>query len=109
MREYRLRSYAIPLPGGYSYVQPEPKGRKFPAQPMPEAQAQTVWDYRKGNGLPRASYAECLVDVDRYQCIRLGNNPMFCIPVNQDAVNQVAVASNAPGLQPCATCGAKVS
>ncbi len=109
MREYRLRSYAIPLPGGYSYVQPEPKGRKFPSQPIPEAQARTVLDYRRGNGLPRSTYEECLIDVDRYQAVRLGNNPMYCIPVNPDAPKGVAVASNAPGLQPCAGCGAKVS
>lgn len=106
---YRLRSYDVSPPGGYPYIQPEPKGQKFHAEPMIEAQARIVLAYRKGNGLERATLKECIVDIDRYTCSRLGNNPSFCIACNQDAPDAITLANNTPGLNgPCAGCGAAV-
>jgi len=104
----RLRSYDVSPPGGFPFDQVGDKPQKFPAQPMIEAQARIVQSYRKGNGLPRASYAECVEDVDRFQCKRLGNNPTFCIACNSDAPHQLSLPANAPGLAPCAGCGARI-
>ena len=101
----QLRSYDSSPPGGYSYVQPEPKGRNFHAEPLIEAQARIVMGYRKGNGLPRATFAECLVDIGLYTCARLGNNPKFCKPVTEDNREGVAMHAGAPGLTPCHGCG----
>lgn len=104
---YRLRSYEVNPPGGYPYEQTGTPSRRFPAEPMLEAQARNVQAFRKGNNLPRSSYQECIQDVDQYQCARLGNNPKFCI--NCETSPGMALAENAPGIAPCATCGAKVT
>lgn len=107
MSEFRLRTYDVSPPGGYPFHEEGPKPRSFHAEPVIEAQARTLLGYRKGNSLPRASYAECLQDVDRYTCKRLGNNPLFCVSCESNST-AIAVAANAPGLQPCSGCGAKV-
>ncbi len=103
----RLRSYDSSPPGGFPYAQPAPKPRNFPAQPLIEAQARIVLEYRKANGLAHATYAECIVDIDRYTCHRLGDNPLFCVACPTDST-EISFAANAPGLVPCAGCGAKV-
>lgn len=102
---YRLRTYEISPPGGYPFIQ---QGYPpFPAQPMIEAQAKIVSNFRKGNGLPRASIPEALADVDCYQCQRLGNMPQWCVPA--DSANQVALPQTAPIIAPpCQGCGAPV-
>lgn len=101
---YRLRTYELSPPGGFMF---EENGRKFPAQPMIEAQAQAVSSYRKGNGLPRSSIQESLRDVDCYQCQRLGNMNQWCVPA--DASGTIALPANAPIIAPpCKGCGAPV-
>jgi hypothetical protein len=101
---YRLRTYEITPTGGYPFSE---GGHNFPSQPMIEAQAKIVSNYRKGNGMPRASLAESLADVDCYQCQRLGNMPQWCIPA--DSANQVALPATAPIIAPpCKGCGAPV-
>ena len=102
---FRLRSYETNPPGGYPFEQAGSPGRIFRAEPMLEAQARNVQAFRKGNGLARSSYAECIQDVDTYTCARLGNNPQYCLECEQPGM---ALAANAPGLTPCAGCGAKV-
>ena len=102
----RLRSYDVSPPGGFPFEQDG--SDKFATQPMIEAQARIVQAYRKGNGLARSSYAECVEDVDRYQCQRLGNNPTFCIECNPDDPHGLSLPANAPGLAPCAGCGARI-
>ena len=105
---WRLRTYEISPPGQYPFEQTGEKPRKFPAQPLIEAQATIVSNYRKGNGLPRSSIPECLADVDCFQCRRLGNIPQWCIPA--DSQNQVALMASAPIIAPpCKGCGAPVS
>lgn len=103
----RLRSYDISPPGGYPYEQTVGIPRKFPSQPMIEAQAQLVSSFRKANGLPRSSVKESLEDVDQYTCARLGCMPGFCVSVTQQGV--VAMAATAPAIAPpCKGCGAPV-
>ncbi len=97
---FRLRSYDYTPPGGYCFP-------GFPCAPMIEPLARQVAAFRKGNGQPRASYREALEDVDGYQCASRGNNPQFCIECTAGNP-QIALAENAPGLAPCATCGAPV-
>lgn len=108
MNFFRLRSYDVSPKGGYYFSQEGDKPRNFPNSPMIEPLAQQVATYRSANGLPRASYHEALEDVDSYQCRRLGNNPRYCIPCAENNT-LVAVADNAPGLKPCAGCGAPIS
>lgn len=102
MKQCRLRSYDSAPPGGYPY-------RKFASQPLITAQARTVLAYRIGNQLPRATYAECLADVDHYQCWRLGCDPKWCVPVDANSPDLVSIDSNAPGMKPCKGCGVVVS
>ena len=112
MPKCQLISYENPLPGNYPYV--DPSGRVFAAQPTPEGQAGIVSGYRSGNSLPRASVKECLEDVDRYQCQRLGCNRMYCRPMTpgQVGVDVVwvgpAVASGGSSGGGCRGCGASV-
>ncbi len=104
---YRLRSYEVSPPGGFPYIQPGSPSRNFPAQPMIEAQARIVLSFRLGNGLPRATYSECIQDIDQFTCARLGNPASLCILCGDTP--SIALAANAPGLVPCATCGAPVT
>lgn len=104
----RLKSYEQPLPGNYPYHQTDGIDRKFPAQPTPEYQAQVVSAFRKGNGLSRSSLKECLEDVDRYQCQRLGNNPVYCT-CSEAQANVLALNASSPIITPCKGCGVVVS
>lgn len=103
---FRLRSYDNAPRGGYFFEEYGPKPRQFTASPMIENLAKQVWGYRKGNGLPRASYHEAMEDVDRYQCRRTGNDPNFCIPCGE---NKAELSADPPGVNgQCASCGAVI-
>lgn len=107
MRCYRLRSYDQSPPGSYPYEQTEGIRKQFAAVPLIESQAQAVSAFRKGNSLPRASLKESLEDVDRYQCLRLGFNPSYCIPCAGETV--VALNTSSPMVNPpCRGCGIRV-
>lgn len=106
MPSCRLKSYEQPLPGNYPYEQVEGIRRSFPSLPTPESQASAVSAFRKGNGLPRSSFVECLEDVDRYQCQRLGNNRTYCNCSDQKGI--VALNASSPIIAPCKGCGAPV-
>lgn len=98
---YRLRTYDLSPPGGYCVEQ----GAFNRCEPDITALARMLLEYRQGNGKPRATLAECLQDCDRFQCLRLGNNPQFCIAA--DAQMQVAISSTSPYVAPpCKGCGA---
>ncbi len=101
----RLRTYDIAPPGGYPYEQVEGIRKKFPSQPMIEAQARIVSEFRKANGLPRATIKEALADIDVYQCQRLGNMPSYC---TEATPGMVAIGQASPIITPCKGCGAKV-
>lgn len=96
---WHLRTYDQTPPGGYPYSQ---NGVFFPSQPMIEAQAQIVAAYRSANGLPRATVAEALADVDYYTCQRLGFMPDYC--ANSGAPPGAATYLTAAG-GTCKTCG----
>lgn len=104
--QFRLRTYEISPPGGYCVEQ-----RSFKrCEPDITALARMLSEYRKGNGLARSGLPECLQDVDRFQCLRLGNNPTFCISVNSAADVVVALNASSPYVAPpCRGCGAPVS
>jgi hypothetical protein len=103
---YRLKSYDVSPPGGYPFQ--DAGGRKFPAQPLIEAQAQEVSAWRTRNGKPRASVKECLQDVDHYQCQRLGNMRTFCIACDGTAAAMALNQSSPIVAPPCNGCGAPV-
>lgn len=107
--KYRLRSYELTPPGGYPYEQQGLKPHSFPTVPVIEDQARNVMAYRKANGLPRDSYKECLVAVDRQVAARLGNSPAWCVIEDGDTTATIALSDNAPGLAPCKGCGARVN
>lgn len=107
----RLKSYELPVPGGYPYENTEGIYRKFPSEPLIEAQAQNVSAFRKGNSLPRSSLAECLQDVDGYTARRLGCHQSFCFNDETSSTTNVSVALNqsSPILNTgCGGCGAKI-
>lgn len=105
---YRLVSYDAPLPGNFPYEQSTGVYKRFPAEPLIEAQARNVAAWRKANGLPRSSVIESLEDVDHYQCSSRGNPKGLCIPCS-GAAAQVALGQSSPIVAPCGGCGAKVT
>ncbi len=102
---HRLRSNQASPPGGFPYYQGGDKPHKFTSVPVIEDQAKAVSSYRTANNLPRASLEETLIDVDRYTCARIGNNPRFCIPCGEnDPVSSAVTAP--PPVGGCKGCGA---
>lgn len=109
--KYRLRSYDLAPPGGYPYTQTDGIRREFPSQPLIEAQAQIVANFRKANGLSRGTVKEALEDVDTFTCHRLGGMSQFCVPRDQSpgAATQYALSAASPVIAPpCKGCGAPV-
>lgn len=99
----RLINYDINPPGGYPYT--DPSGREFRAEPMIEAQARIVSDWRTANKHPRPTLRECLEDVDRFTCARLGCMPQFCAGPPGMPANSIALSAASPIVAPCRTCG----
>ncbi len=79
-------------------------------EPDITALARMLLEYRKGNGKGRATLAECIQDCDRFQCLRIGNDPKFCIACD-GAGTAVAMSDNSPYIKPqggCPGCGVVV-
>lgn len=93
-------------PGSYPYTQTTGIHHKFPATSDIKEQARIVADFRAGNGLPRATFAEALYDVDTYQCERLGYMREYCYNTDQ-TYEAVTPALRKPS-GGCGGCGAKV-
>lgn len=106
---YRLKSYDLSPPGGFPYD--DPAGKRFPSQPLIEAQAQTVARWRAANGKPRATVKESLQDVDQQTCKRLGNMRQFCVLCDAAAAAaSVALNQSSPIVAPpCGGCGAPIA
>lgn len=104
----RLRTYDVVPPGGYPFENYKGIYRRFPSEPLIEAQAQIVSQFRQANGIPRASVAECLEDVDIYTCRRLGCDHRFCTGSSVRSGTTVALNASSPIVAPCGGCGAKV-
>lgn len=108
MNCFRLRSYDITVQGGFTYEQTVGVYRKFGPEPLIDAVANQVYDFRRANNLPRATLRESLEDVDHYNCAKIGNNQNFCVPCDGQA--QVAVNWTSPMVaKPCGGCGAPVT
>lgn len=108
MKCYRLRTYDVSPPGGFPFEQTNGIYKKFPAEPLIEAQARNVASWRGANNLARATVREALEDVDRYTCRRLGGMAGFCAPCSGE--HEVALGSSSPIVAPpCRGCGAPVT
>lgn len=98
-----LKSYNLPLPNNYCYVQTEGARHVFKAMPVIEELAKAVSAFRVANHLSRASLAECLEDIDKFNCAARNNDPGVC----WDCASTFAQArSSHPFLKPpCPSCG----
>lgn len=89
-------------PGEFRYEQAfNGKARRFGPSPVVGELAAKVADFRAGNGLPRATKAEALEDIDAFNCQRLGYSSRWCY--NTDIPFTQIAAAVVPA--PCATCG----
>lgn len=108
MPKCRLRTYDQNPPGGFFYEQRTPN-KRFGPEPMIEPLAKMVQRFRGGNHLERATYPECLYDVDRY----MANGPLrgqmqYVVEEAADNPKEFPLQANAPGLVPCKGCGIPV-
>ena len=77
-----LKSIATFPPGGFTYTQPESKLKFSQLIPLPD-QAKLLAAHRKANGYPGASISECARDIEEWTCLRLNNDPEWCISDTQ--------------------------
>lgn len=64
-------------PAGFLYTEPSTGYRPNPMQSFNSVVADLV-RHRKGNNLPRATFAEASEDIQNATCLRLGNDPNWC-------------------------------
>ncbi len=76
-----LRNILQVPPGGWRLSQTLPDGTVKSWHSMNEAWtlAGVIADFRKGNGLPRATQREALDDIDEATCARLHDDPAHCV------------------------------
>jgi len=91
-------------PGGFPYEQVFKRIiYKFPDEGLDiEQQSGRILKFRRANGLPRATLAETLEDLNIFTCARLGNDPKWC-----GNGPRVAKAQNVQS-HGCRGCGARV-
>lgn len=77
-----LKSTTSFPPGGFTYQQPESKLKFSQLIPLPD-QAKLVAAHRKANGFPRSTTAEAAQDIEEWTCLRLNNDPEWCITDTQ--------------------------
>ena len=99
-------------PGGYQYVQPD-TGMKFGGNETFKSQCRLILVHRKGNHLPRASFAEVGQDVVEATCKRV---PGICTQTAMTAtaavvsigIGTVAIGPAAPRpVRKCKSCGGR--
>ncbi len=77
--------------------------------PVIEDIARSLSAYRRGNGKPRSSVAECMQDVDMFQCARLNCDQRYCVSTSPKAGADphIALSPSSPVLNtgPCKGCG----
>lgn len=98
-----LKNYNVNPPGNFMYEQGQGIHHRFRPNPVIEQLVKEVSEFRIANHLPRASLAETLEDVDRYQCARLNNSENWCwdCPDSFERTHQ-----NHPFItKSCTTCG----
>ena len=104
---FLLKSYNNPLPNNYGYTQTVGIYHRFATNPIIEEVVKAVSAFRIANHLPRASLAESLEDVDRYQCAVRNNNPEYCWECSESF--ERARANHRFVSASCGTCGTPIS
>jgi predicted Fe-S protein YdhL (DUF1289 family) len=68
-------------PGGWILPQALPDGstKKFSSMGLIWELAEQIADFRKGNGLPRATAKEAVHDIEEATCARLHQDPAHCV------------------------------
>ncbi len=97
-----LKRYDQCPPGSFPYEQTQGIRKKFEATSDIESQAHLVADFRKANGLERATVPEAATDIDTYTCQRLGNMKEFC----RDTEGKAYSPPVSPPRGGCGGCGA---
>ena len=106
----RLRSYDSSPPAWFSPTPSSaPKPRNFPAQPLIEAQARIVLDLPQGQRGWRAPRMPSALWILTGDTLPRGLETTHYFALRAQPIQQrFLFAANAPGLVPCAGCGAKV-
>lgn len=99
----RLISYDLVIPGQYRYEDRQNGSHKFGPNPSIVSLAEELASFRSANKLKRATYDECVIDIDRYNAQRLGCNRLWCVPVDAVVIQTEAAARRGTG---CRGCGA---
>ncbi len=99
-----LKRTDICPPGSFPYEQTQGIRRKFEATSDIESQAHLVADFRKANGLERATVSEAAQDIDEYTCQRLGFMKAYC----RDTEGKPYSPPVSPPRGGCGGCGARV-
>lgn len=97
----RLTRLDIMVPGGYAYVQHE-TGMRFDGNTPLRAQGKQLEAHRKANGLPRATFAEAIEDIEAATCARV---PGMCYDTNAPAASAAAIMATA--WRGCGSCGGR--
>ena len=97
----QLKAPESSIPGGFMY--PYPDG--IHKTTMIKEATKALLDYRRGNKLPRATFNECLEDIDTYNAQRLGGMAKyFNYTINTSSPTYQSSAMR----KPCGSCGAKL-
>lgn len=99
----RLINYDIVIPGQYRFEDLQSGSHKFGPNPAIDALASELSSFRTANKLKRATVAECLEDISRYNAKRLGCDRLWCVPVDSEVIHSEAAARRGTG---CKGCGA---
>lgn len=75
--------------GGWRYTQHSTDGvpmKSWSSMGLAYETAAAIADFRKGNGLPRATQREALEDLEEATCLRLHDDPQWCIKKKSSVV-----------------------
>lgn len=100
-----LKNYNQPIPNNYFYVQRHGIYQTFAANPIIEEVAKAVSAFRIANKLPRASLAESLEDIDRFNCEVRNNDERWCRKCADETPFEQIRPTHRFVRQSCATCG----
>lgn len=83
-----LRTLSVVPPGGFRLSQKLASGEVKSWHSMNGAWelALVIADFRKGNGLPAATPKEVLREIEEQTCLRLHDDPNWCIPAQKKTV-----------------------
>lgn len=101
-----LKRHDICPPGSFPYVQTQGIQKKFEATSDIPSQAHAVADFRKGNGLERATVQEAALDIDIFTCERLGRMKEYCMEIGEGKHYVTPVSVPVKG---CGSCGANIA